>query len=214
MVVRRRKKKTRSRKTGANGIQISKHVKKAKSLFFTSLVTALITGGVVYHFSTQRGDDAAKKQTAKAQTVPAKKSMEDIKPANMNVQLYYYNWKHDNFSQNNGDGDMSEALAPVMREIPFTRTPIQDTIRTLLKGGLTEIEKEKGFFTELPIHGLELLDANLKGGVLTLNFKEGTITTPSGANRLPLLREQIEKTVFQFDGVRQVQYMPEEIFQP
>jgi hypothetical protein len=125
-----------------------------------------------------------------------------------NIKLYYYNTKLD------PKGDcIEEAVVPVEREIPWTITPVQDTLRLLITGGITSQEKEKGFGTEFPNKDFFLKSVNLKNGVLTLKFPDVPGFTIGGACRVNLLRWQIEKTAKQFPEVKEVKF-DEGMFQP
>lgn len=125
------------------------------------------------------------------------------------VKLFYYNKNYDpKFDC------LSDAVLSVEREIPQTKTPIQDTIKLLIEGKLTEKETAEGFSTEFPHPEFKLFGANLKDGVLTLDFPEVPSFTTGGSCRIGLLRAQVEKTARQFSKVRAVRYTKEGIFQP
>ncbi len=134
-------------------------------------------------------------------------------PMPLKVQLYYYNETRD--KELTGAISCSpEAVLPVEREIPYTKTPIQDTIRLLLEGELTAQERAEGFSTEFPHPDFKLLGASLKNGVLTLKFADPTGFASGGSCRTGLLAAQIIKTAKQFPGVREVRFEPETLFQP
>lgn len=129
------------------------------------------------------------------------------------VKLYYYNSDLDK----DGTGNVlcsRNGLVAVEREIPITNTPIQDTIKLLISGNLTSVEKTKGIDTEYPLQGLSLTAASLNGGVLTLTFADPYNKTGGGSCRVGILWFQIEATAKQFTGVSSVRFMPEELFQP
>ena len=128
------------------------------------------------------------------------------------VQLFYYNLKKDKEIAK-WIPCSPDALLPVKRTIPITKTPIQDTIRLLLEGKLTEEEKSQGFQTEFPLPGLSLTGANLKNGVLFLEFADPNNSSSGGACRVNLIRHQIIKTAQQFPEVKEVK-LPELLFQP
>ena len=131
------------------------------------------------------------------------------------VQFYYYNRVRDlELSGGENVGCSRDAVLPVERKIPVTVTPIQDTIRLLLRGELTLAERTDGFTTEFPGSGLILVGANLENGSLTLGFSDPNNFTTGGSCRVSLLWAQIEKTALQFTEVRQVRFIPEELFQP
>jgi len=108
-------------------------------------------------------------------------------------------------------------LVAVEREIPVTQTPIQDAINLLLKGkeNLIQKEKEQGITTEYPLDGFYLSGANFKeDGTLILEFNDSLNKTSGGACRAGILWFQIEATAKQFEGVKKVEFLPEELFQP
>lgn len=129
------------------------------------------------------------------------------------VSLYYYNPSLDKDAQ--GNILCSEkGLQSVERTVPVTNTPIQDAVKLLLEGKLTDSEKRQGITTEFPLRGLELVGASLNRGVLKLEFKDDENRTSGGACRVGVLWSQIEKTAMQFSGVESVEFIPEELFQP
>jgi hypothetical protein len=129
------------------------------------------------------------------------------------VKLYYYDQKKDLSENKNNASCESKYVLPVERKIEVTQTPIQDTIRLLIKGELTSAEKNAGFATEFPHKDFVLKGANLKDGTLTLDFPQVTGFTEGGSCRVNLLNAQIEKTAKQFPEVKQVKYT-EILFQP
>ncbi len=129
------------------------------------------------------------------------------------VYLYYYNSEADK----DGLGNIMcsrQGLVQVQRKIPVTQTPIQDTIKLLLKGKLTEDEMVQGISTEYPLMEFSLKGASLKDGVLTLEFQDPNNKTVGGSCRVGILWFQIEATAKQFPQVQQVRFLPEELFQP
>ena len=134
-------------------------------------------------------------------------------PETKTIKLYYYNYELDRDEFGNTTCSRN-GLVPVEREMPITQTPIQDTIRLLLLGELTEEERAQGIDTEYPLEGLSLKGASLKDGVLTLEFDDSKNRTVGGSCRVGILWFQIEATAKQFPEVQQVRFLPEEIFQP
>jgi hypothetical protein len=131
------------------------------------------------------------------------------------VLLYYYNPEKD--KDKNGNVKCSkEGLVAIEREIPLSKTPIQDTINLFLKGkeNLTQTEINQGITTEYPLAGFSLKEASLKNGVLTLKFEDSQNKTIGGACRVGILWFQIEATAKQFPEVKEVHFLPEELFQP
>lgn len=129
------------------------------------------------------------------------------------VKLYYYNPELDKDESGNVLCSRNGLIAAV-RTIPITKTPIQDTIKLLLKGELTDEEWAEGTGTEYPLEGFSLKGALLKNGVLTLTFDDPNNKTGGGSCRVGILWFQIEATAKQFSGVQQVRFLPEELFQP
>ena len=133
--------------------------------------------------------------------------------ATRTVKLYYYNQELD--EDESGNISCSRAgLVPLEREIPLTKTPIQDAIQLLLQGELTKAERASGITTEYPLEGFSLKGASLNDGVLTLEFSDLNNRTGGGSCRVGILWFQIEATAKQFPEVEQVRFIPEELFQP
>ncbi len=131
----------------------------------------------------------------------------------ISVKLYYYNQGLDKDESGN-TACSRNGLVPVERKIPVTKTPIQDAIKLLLSGKLTDEERARGISSEYPLEGLSLKGASLKDGVLTLEFNDPNSKTVGGSCRVGILWFQIEATARQFPEVQQVRFLPEEIFQP
>lgn len=131
----------------------------------------------------------------------------------LTVDLYYYNSALDQDESGNIMCSR-QGIVPVQRKIPITQTPIQDTIKLLLKGELTNLERAQGISTEYPLEGLSLEGASLNDGVLTLQFNDPNYKTGGGSCRVGILWFQIEKTAKQFTGVQSVLFLSEELFQP
>ncbi len=134
------------------------------------------------------------------------------KPKEVTVKLYYYNGSLD--VDETGNILCSEkGLVPVERKIK-SENLIEDTIKLLIEGKLTEEEKKSGISTEYPLEGFQLLKSELKDGVLTLTFSDPYFKSSGGACRAKILWIQIEKTAKQFPEVKEVKFLPEELFQP
>ncbi|MGB9750249.1 MAG: GerMN domain-containing protein [Caldisericia bacterium] len=133
-------------------------------------------------------------------------------PKEVTVKLYYYNSELDRDAT--GNVLCSEkGLVPVERKIK-SENLIEDAIKLLLEGKLTEEEKSKGISTEYPLEGVKLTKTELKNGVLTLWFDDPYFKTSGGACRAKILWIQIEYTAKQFPEVKEVKFLPEELFQP
>jgi len=129
------------------------------------------------------------------------------------VKLYYYN---SNLDRDETDNILCsrKGLMAVERKIPISKTPIQDTIKLLIAGQLTDTEKSQGITTEYPLEGFSLKGTSLKDGVLTLEFEDPNYKTGGGSCRVGILWFQIEATAKQFSEVQKVRFLPEELFQP
>src|SRR3989344_51479 len=131
----------------------------------------------------------------------------------MPVKLFYYNSELDKDIEGNIQCSR-QGLVPVARVIKRTQTPIQDTVRLLLRGEITQEEKVQGVTSEFPLEGVSLTGASLKNGTLTLAFSDPQNRTSGGSCRAGILWFQIEATAKQFSEVQSVTFMPEELFQP
>lgn len=129
------------------------------------------------------------------------------------VFLYYYNPDSDKDQEGNILCSR-QGVMPLQREIPVTITPIQDTIKLLLEGNLTQEERNWGFDTEFPLDGFSLESVSLADGILTLEFNDSENKTVGGSCRVGVLWFQIELTAKQFPEVEEVRFLPEELFQP
>jgi hypothetical protein len=129
------------------------------------------------------------------------------------IKLYYYNSDLDKDETGNVLCSR-KGLVAVERKIPVTKTPIQDTIRLLILGELTDQEKAQGINTEYPLTGFSLKGASLKEGSLTLEFDDPDNKTIGGSCRVGILWLQIEATAKQFSQVQEVKFIPEDLFQP
>ena len=131
------------------------------------------------------------------------------------VTLYYYNPNLDKDEKGNILCS-HKGLVGIKRKIPFSQTPIKDTINLLLKGkeNLTG-DEINNLQTEFPLEGFELKSVNLKNdGTLILEFSDPLNKTIGGSCRVKILWSQIEKTAKEFQGVKEVKFYPEYLFQP
>lgn len=130
------------------------------------------------------------------------------------VELYYYNPNLDKDAQGNILCS-AKGLVPVARSIPVTQTPLQDTLRLLLRGELTAAERSRGISTEFPLPSVTLDSASLSSnGTLTVKLLDPLERTSGGACRASILRAQVEATARQFPNVKTVRFSPETLFQP
>ena len=132
----------------------------------------------------------------------------------ISVYLYYYNVKKDTDSSGNILCD-TQAILPVERKISKTNTPLEDTLKLLLKGQLEKNEIDKGYKTEFPLDGVTIKDIALsEDGLLKINLSDPFKKTVGGSCRTAILANQILKTVKQFSVVREVEFVDTELFQP
>lgn len=129
------------------------------------------------------------------------------------IKLYYYNPDLDKDETDNVLCS-KKGLVAVERKIPVTKTLIQDTIKLLLLGELTNEEKDQGITTEYPLTGFSLKGASLKEGSLMLEFNDPNNKTIGGSCRIGILWFQIEATAKQFPQIQEVKFMSEDLFQP
>ena len=130
----------------------------------------------------------------------------------LTVKLYYYNQALD---QGPGGTQCTEkGLVAVTRVIPRTNTPLQDTLKALLRGELTAEEKAEGMTSEFPLSRVTLMSASNNNLVITLTFRDPRNRTSGGSCRVNIIRKSLEATAKQFPGVESVRFMPAELFQP
>lgn len=130
----------------------------------------------------------------------------------MPIQLYFYNPALD---QGPGGVQCSRnGLVAVERIIPKTATPLTDAVNLLLRGEISEEERVSGIESEFPLSEVTLKSATITDGVATLTFDDPQNKTGGGACRVSILWAQIEATAKQFPTVQNVNFIPEELFQP
>jgi hypothetical protein len=199
----------------ANGKEIVSEVAMAKSNWMTE---DLVPFELTLNFTvpeTKEGTLVFKKDNPSGLPENDEEISIPIKFSNKTqlIKLYYYNEKEDK-KINPHISCSEEFILPVERKVFLSKTPIKDTINLLLKGFISENEKQLGFSSEFPLEGFELIGANFKNGTLILEFSDPSNKTSGGSCRVNLLRQQIEKTVEQFEGVEEVKFLPETLFQP
>lgn len=179
-------------------------------IFFTVIMLAvvLVLGLYVFYFNVPNDSGSQNSETQNDQS-----NNHNNQEQKTLVSLFFYNLNKDK-QIDEYIPCSRDAVLPVNREINKTQTPIQDTIRLLLAGGLTNEEKSSGFNTEFPLEEVELKGANLNNGTLTLEFNDPLSKTTGGSCRASLLWFQIEKTALQFEEVKKVEFKPDFLFQP
>jgi hypothetical protein len=130
------------------------------------------------------------------------------------VNIFLYNSALDK----DKDGNImcsKQGLVVATRTIPFTITPLTDTLKLFIKGGLTNEEKNAGLTTGYPLIGLTFQNITLSDkGVLTLTLDDPYSKSSGGSCRASLLRAQLEATAKQFKEVKSVIIKPDTLFQP
>jgi len=129
------------------------------------------------------------------------------------ISLFYYNPEKDKDETGN-ILCTDKGLEKIEREIPVTITPIQDAVRLLLKGNLSQEEVSRGVTTEFPLSGFELNSASVSNNILTLNFSDPNHKTVGGSCRVGVLWSQIKATAGQFGEFSDIKFTPEDLFQP
>ena len=97
------------------------------------------------------------------------------------------------------EADGSAQLQPVIRSIHFKDSPITRTIESLLKGPSAK-EASKGLISFIP-EGTDLLSAQLKNGILTLDFSNSFEQNYNGREAIHFQLSQIILTSFEFSQV-------------
>jgi len=109
-----------------------------------------------------------------------------------------------------------EQIVSVVREIPTDVEAERAAIENLLEGPSSE-EKEEGLTTSIP-EGTELLSIEIEDGLATVNFNEKLQEGVAGSAWVISIRDQIEKTLIQFNSVENVLILvegeSEDILQP
>ncbi len=146
--------------------------------------------------------------------IPVKFAVPEISDVRMRtINLYYYDPSRD--QDETGNIICSEnGLVAVKREIPVSLTPVQDTISLLLQGEISTEESARGVTTEFPLEGFKLEGVATRDEVLILGFSDPYNATSGGSCRAGIIWLQIRETAMQFDGINEVTFQPEYLFQP
>lgn len=142
--------------------------------------------------------------------------LEVIERQNQEIQLFYYSPGNDEDATGNIQCSR-QGLVAVARTIDGTGAvtdQIERAITLLLQGQLSSTERAQGIQTEFPLEGFFLQTVDLREGVLRLTFTDPNQRSSGGSCRAGVLWFQIEATAEQFPGVRQVKFLPEDLFQP
>jgi len=176
---------------------MTNQVKISYIVIFLLIVTAIGYGG--YYLGINRAPTP-------------QETIDDFAENEMTIKLYYYNPSRDL-----GPGGVQctkNGLVAVERVIPKTMTPLTEAIRLLLRGEISPAERAQGIESEFPLTGVTLISAIIQNEVATLTFSDPQNKTSGGSCRIAILWAQIEATAQQFPTVKEVRFLPEELFQP
>lgn len=133
-------------------------------------------------------------------------------PPTRTVEFFYYNAEQDKDEQ----GQLlcsQEGLVPVSREVAADAST-QNILEQFLRGELSDEERAAGVTTEFPLERLTLDTVQQQDNTLILTFSDPLNKTSGGSCRASILWAQIEATTKVIKNVEQVQFLPEELFQP
>ena len=184
-------------------------------LLFNDLsVCGIESNLTVCDMSFLQGDHVRVEGTRKGERVTVEKLVY-VNPNSRSIpiRLYYYNAAKDLDAKGNVKCS-SQGLEYVERVLPFTKSPLTDSIKLLLQGDISEAEKARGISSEFPLFAFRLVSAALQKGIATLTFSDPNKKTNGGACRANILWAQIEATAKQFPAVQSVQFLPMDMFQP
>lgn len=107
----------------------------------------------------------------------------------------------DLLSENAPIDSQCQVVLPRIVDIGTTKTPIRDTLNLI-------------WMFQDPMSGLTIKSVNLKGSTLYVEIPEVPGTTSGGACQQGINRLMLEKTALQFPQVKQVKFIPDNLFQP
>lgn len=105
------------------------------------------------------------------------------------------------------DPDGTLVRTPVKRQIPYSNSPLTDTLNALLDG-TTASENAQGYATFIP-QGTALINAVIRENTAALNFNENYMFNSYGAEGYLAQIRQIVWTATEFPNVTQVQFLIE-----
>ncbi|PIR88059.1 MAG: hypothetical protein COU10_01260 [Candidatus Harrisonbacteria bacterium CG10_big_fil_rev_8_21_14_0_10_45_28] len=128
----------------------------------------------------------------------------------MSLKVFFGNSKSDPTAQNCG------MTYPVVRVVPKTQAVARGALN-LLFAGPSEVEQSLGYFTSLDNPEVRILDLVIEDGVAKVNFNEA-LNQIGGSCKVMATRAQIEKTLKQFETVKEVEISvngrSDEVLQP
>ena len=104
----------------------------------------------------------------------------------MPIHLYYYNPEKDKDAGGNSMCS-KQGLQQVERVLPHTETPLQEAIKLLLHGEISDEEDTAGMTREFPMIGVRLENATIQDGLATLTFSDPRNKTSGGSCRVSIL---------------------------
>ncbi len=111
--------------------------------------------------------------------------------------------------------DGIESVVPVTREIHVEQCIMESALISLLNG-VTDVEKNEGYSSSIPA-GTELISFEMDTGIARCDFSRD-IEPGGGSAWVMAIRDQITKTLRQFDEVDRVEIMvesrTEDVLQP
>ena len=197
----------------------AKHMKYVSTLLITAAIAAAATFYVVNRRFSPKLAEARQNVTMLSDELNAARDTLRVFRSGTThewlggpICLYYWNpIRGKKIDRYYPCGD--DSVFPVERRLSATLTPVEDAIRMLIGGELTDEEKEAGFQTEFPLPEATFVSATLENGVLFVLFNDPKYRTSGGNCRVESLRAQIGKTALQFPWVRAVEFDPNQ-FQP
>jgi spore germination protein GerM len=150
-------------------------------------VVSAITDGVYDELNDRMIDDAQP-------TDPADSGITDINqetPDTLSINLY--------FVETAGG---QERLVSVEREIPYTVSTGREAIERLLQGPTAQ-ERAQGVSTSIP-EGTQLQGIDIQDGTAVVDFSPELDEGVAGSAMVTAIRQQIERTLLQFDTVSEV----------
>jgi len=101
-----------------------------------------------------------------------------------------------------GNNDTCKEVFPLERKIVKTEAVARAAIEELIKG-LTDEEKEAGYFTGIN-EGVKINKLVITDGTAKIDFDDTLETGVGGSCKVTFIREQITKTLMQFETVKKV----------
>lgn len=117
------------------------------------------------------------------------------KKESLTVKVYFPNTKM-------GSTDDCSLVYPLNRKIPYTQAVGRAALNELFNG-ITQEEKEDGYFTNLNT-GIQIQSITIQNGIAKVDFNQKLQEGIGGSCKVTSIRAQIEKTLLQFPTVNTV----------